>query len=157
MSLPSVSRRRVPLIRVKAAAFIGCRVYVASGHNGWAAIRVFQLFYLVANPNAFTASIRIAYLRPAPAAPVVKDYVIAPSSRLTIWVNGEDPGLARTDLSAVVSVMNGQPVVVERALYLDAKGQFFGAGHGSAGVTSPGTLSILPVQGLGVRPAVEER
>lgn len=114
--------------------------YLAEGatHSG------FQLFYLVANPNAFTSVIRITYLRPSPAAPVTKDYVVQPTSRLTIWVNGEDPALAATDVSAVITVMNAQPVVVERSMYLDAKGQLFGAGHGSAGVTSPGTRWILP-------------
>jgi hypothetical protein len=36
----------------------------------------------------------------------MKDYVIGALSRLTILVNGEDPGLAFADVSAVVSATN---------------------------------------------------
>jgi glucose/arabinose dehydrogenase len=114
--------------------------YLAEGatHTG------LQLYYLLANPNASPAAVRISYLRPAPLAPIVKTYAVGSTSRRTIWVNGEDPGLAATDVSAIVEVTNGQPVVVERSLYLDTKGQFFGAGHGGAAVASLGTRWILP-------------
>ena len=59
-----------------------------------------------------------------------------PNSRSTIWVNLEDfPGLGRalasSDVSAAIEVTNGQPIVVERAMYLDTPGQVFGAGHES--------------------------
>ena len=115
--------------------------YLAEGatHSG------FELYYLVANPNPEMAStIRVTYLRRAPAAPVVKDYVVGALSRLTIWVNGEDPALAATDVSGIVSVTNGRLVVVERAMYRDAQGLCYGAGHAAAGMTSPGTRWILP-------------
>ena len=41
--------------------------------------------------------------------------------------------LASTDVSAVFEVLNNQPIIVERAMYLDLPGQMFGAGHESAG------------------------
>ena len=114
--------------------------YFAEGatHSG------FQLYYLIANPNGTASTVRITYLRRAPAAPIVKDYVVGALSRLTIWVNGEDPGLAFSDVSGVVSVTSGQPVVAERAMYRDTQGLFYGAGHAAAGVTSPGTHWVLP-------------
>jgi hypothetical protein len=37
----------------------------------------------------------------------------------------------------VLEVQNGQPIIVERAMYFDVPGQSFGAGHESAGVTAP--------------------
>jgi hypothetical protein len=37
----------------------------------------------------------------------------------------------------VFDVLNRQPIIVERAMYRDAPGQPFGAGHESAGVTAP--------------------
>ena len=74
---------------------------------------------------------------------MVKIYTITPGSRFTIYVNGEDPRLAATDVSAVLTTTNNQPIVVERAMYLDAGGQFFGAGHDGAGVTAPANAWYL--------------
>ena len=50
---------------------------------------------------------------------------------------GLGQALASTDVSAVFEVLNGQPIIVERAMYADVPGQTFGAGHESAGVTAP--------------------
>src|SRR4029077_2051537 len=50
---------------------------------------------------------------------------------------GLGAALASTDVSAVFEVLNGQPIIVERAMYADVPGQVFGAGHASAGVTAP--------------------
>ena len=47
------------------------------------------------------------------------------------------PGLDATDVSAVLSVTSGPPIIVERAMYLNRPGQAFAAGHESAGVTAP--------------------
>ena len=111
--------------------------YLAEGatHSG------FSLFYLLQNPNAAEAQVRVRFLRPS-GAPLEKTYTLPPTSRNNIWVNEEDfPGLgkalAATDVSAVFECTNGQPIIVERALYLDLPGQMFGAGHESAGVTAP--------------------
>jgi hypothetical protein len=73
---------------------------------------------------------------------IEKSYELPATSRTNIWVNAEEfPGLGRalssTDVSAVIDVTNDQPIVVERAMYLDRPGQMFGAGHESAGVTTP--------------------
>ena len=109
--------------------------YLAEGatHSG------FELFYLLQNPGATAADVEVRYLRPAPLAPIVKTYTVAPRSRFNIWVNLEDPGLASTDVSAVLTSTNGVPVVVERAMYLSNQGRPFNAGHESAGVTAPAT------------------
>ncbi len=119
--------------------------YLAEGatHSG------FNLFYLLQNPNAAEALVRVRYLRPS-GGPLVKSYILPPTSRTNIWVNFEqlpegsaNLALADTDVSAVFEVLNGQPVTVERAMYLDLPGQPFGAGHGGAGVTEPATEWFL--------------
>jgi hypothetical protein len=103
----------------------------------------FQLFYLLQNPGPTAAQVEVRYLRPAPAAPVVKSYAVAPASRRTIYVNQEDPALDETDVSAVVTVTNGVPIVAERAMYTNAAGQIFGAGHESAGLAAPSAQWFL--------------
>ncbi len=113
--------------------------YLAEGatHSG------FNLFYLIQNPGATPAHIEVTYLLPAPAAPIVKTYTVAPDSRFNIWVDTQGPVLENTDVSAIIRSTNDVPVIVERAMYLDAPGQLFGAGHESAGVTSPALTWFL--------------
>jgi hypothetical protein len=95
----------------------------------------FSLFYLIQNPSPTQqAQVRIRYLLPA-GAPLVQDVNVAPNARATINVD-EQPGLAATDVSAVIESLNGVPIIVERAMYASATG-LFSAGHDSAGVTSP--------------------
>jgi hypothetical protein len=97
----------------------------------------FDLFYLIQNPGATSATVTVRYLRPAPLAPLTKTYTVPGNSRYTIAVDGETVGgvsLAATDISAAIT--STAPVVVERAMYMTAGGQPFGAGHGSAGVTA---------------------
>jgi hypothetical protein len=118
--------------------------YLAEGatHSG------FDLFYLIQNPNSAAVTVRVRYLLPNGTV-LEKDYAVAASSRFTIWVNREartDPtlaGLGTTDLSAVLTVTSGGPIVVERAMYLGAEAGLFAAGHTSAGVTAPATNWFL--------------
>lgn len=113
--------------------------YLAEGatHSG------FSLFYLLQNPSTSAAQVTVEFLRPAPNAPIVKQYVLAPLSRQTVWVNQVDSALAATDVSAVIRTTNSVAIVVERAMYLDRAGTPFNAGHGSAGVTTPATQWFL--------------
>ena len=94
----------------------------------------FDLFYLLQNPGNEAAAVTVTYLLPS-GPPIVKLYAVAPRSRFNIWVDFEDPALAATDVSATLT--SSTPIVVERAMYLGANGQVFGAGHASAGVTAP--------------------
>jgi hypothetical protein len=95
----------------------------------------FDLFYLIQNPSATqTAQVQIRYLLPS-GGPIVDTRNIAPNTRATIVVDNV-PGLAATDVSAVITSLNAVPIIVERAMYASAAGTF-AAGHDSAGVTSP--------------------
>jgi hypothetical protein len=103
----------------------------------------FNLFYLLQNPNAQAAQVRVRYLRQS-GPPLERTYLLTPSSRTNVWVNQElFPGLGRAlaaaELSADIEVLNGQPIVVERAMYRDVAAQPFGAGHVSAAATTADT------------------
>ena len=104
--------------------------YLAEGST-----TIFQLFYLIQNPNPTEAQVEVTYLLTG-GAPVVRQYTVTANSRFNIFVN-QVPGLASVDLSAIVRSTNAVPVLVERAMYLNAAGQFFGAGHDAAGVLAP--------------------
>lgn len=110
--------------------------YLAEGatHSG------FDLFYLLQNATTTPATVQIQFLRPAPAAPVTKTYVVAPNSRSNVWVDTE-PELAATDVSAIVT--SNVPIIVERAMYLNRAGQLFAAGHESAAIADPQTHWLL--------------
>ena len=103
----------------------------------------FNLYYLLQNPGTQAAQVQVRYLRPTPLAPIVKTYTVAAQARRTIYVNGEDPGLDEAEISAVVTATNGVPIIVERAMYTNAGGQLFGAGHESAAVPALSTTWFL--------------
>ena len=107
--------------------------YFAEGatHSG------FDLFYLLQNPGDEDADVEVRFVRPAPAAPVTRQYRVAAHSRADVWVDTEGPELDDTDVAAIVT--STRPVVVERAMYRGVPGQPFAAGHDSAGVTEPAT------------------
>lgn len=112
--------------------------YLAEGatHSG------FDLYYLIQNPSAAWLMVRVTYLLPS-GSPIVKHYNIAPSSRYTVWVDVEDPRLAQTDVSAIVTSLTGQSIIVERAMYREGRSQKFTAGHAAAGVTTPSSTWFL--------------
>ncbi len=97
---------------------------------------VFDLFYLIENPNTTAANINVSYLLPAPAAPIVINYTVDPHSRRTIYVD-QEPGLAATDVSAVIESTNAVPIIVERSMYFSGNNIPFLGGHDSAGVIAP--------------------
>ena len=111
--------------------------YLAEGSTSGA----FSLFYLLLNPGPTPATATIRYLRPFGLPPIERTYALAPDARLTIPIDTAAPELASTDVSAVVTCT--QAIIVERAMYLDAPGQPFAAGHESAGVTAPATRWFL--------------
>ena len=96
----------------------------------------FDLFYLLQNPGATAADVKVTYLRPSPLAPIERTYVVAPGSRFNVWVDTE-PGLEAADVSAVIESTNGVPIIAERAMYASAPGRVFSAGHDACRRRSP--------------------
>nr|MBA2356640.1 hypothetical protein [Acidobacteriota bacterium] len=107
--------------------------YLAEG----ATINGFKLFYLLQNPNAVSAAVSIEYLLGGGAPPVTVSYVLPPRSRTTLDVAAQHPALRRAEISARIATAAETPILVERAMYLNAGNRLFGAGHASAGITTP--------------------
>ena len=91
---------------------------------------------LIANPNDTPAQLKVSYLR-AGRAPLVRNHVAAPQSRLTIWVDQEHATLANTEVSVIVESLTPTPIVVERSMWwrATAAGEWVEA-HNSRGVTT---------------------
>ena len=93
---------------------------------------------------------RVTYLLPAPAAPLVKDYVVGPQSRFNIWVDDEgrtDPALARARRTRNCRPSSSPPTACRSSpsarCTSNQPGRPLGAGHESAGVTAPATQWFL--------------
>ena len=108
----------------------------------------FALFYLLQNPGDVAA----VGVRAVPAAGAAGADHEAPTpsrrTRVSRFRSMRIPELASTDVSGVVTAT--QPIVVERAMYLNRPGQPFAAGHGSAGVTAPATRWFLAEGATGI-------
>lgn len=97
----------------------------------------FQLFYLLQNPGDVTATVSLTYLRETPLAPLVRTHVVAPHSRVTVWVNEDEKGPYTPLTGAASSAVfdSDAPIVVERAMYRSLP-DTFEAGHASAGAAA---------------------
>ena len=96
----------------------------------------FDLFLLLANPNATPAELRATYLLPS-GATVVKTYTVNANSRQTIYVAAEDAALADTAVSIAIQSTNGVGIIAERAMWWP-HGQAWHEAHNSAGSTVTG-------------------
>jgi ligand-binding sensor domain-containing protein len=113
--------------------------FLAEGNTG----SFFDLFVLVANPGDTQADVTATFLLPT-GLPVVKQYAIAPKSRFNIWVDYEDPRLADTPVSTVITSTNGVPVIVERAMWWPGPtSATWAEAHNSAGLTETGRTWVL--------------
>jgi hypothetical protein len=100
---------------------------------GEGATYVFDLYYLIVNPNRTPANVTIRYLRQA-GEPITQQIQVPASSRSTIYAN-RVPGLEYAEVSAVME--SDQPIVAERAMYLSLNGRPLDAGQAGVGVTTP--------------------
>ena len=94
----------------------------------------FSLFYLLQNPGDATARVTVTYLREPPLAPLVREHVVRPHSRVTVWVNEDEKGTETPAGGAASSAVfrSDEPIVAERAMYRSVPNAFE-AGHASAG------------------------
>jgi hypothetical protein len=105
--------------------------YFAEGATG----SFFDLYLLIANFETNAAELEVEYLL-ADSSRIIKPYVVAPGSRLTIDVANEAPQLANAAISSIVRSINGVPVIAERAQWWPDGGWY--EGHVSAGVVESG-------------------
>ena len=111
--------------------------FLAEGATG----TYFDLFVLIANPNAAPADVTVTYLLPDGSQVVTRQNVAA-LSRLTLWVDNEDPRLANTAVST--TVQSSLPVIVERAMWWPGPTPAsWHEGHNSPGAIVTGTTLVL--------------
>jgi hypothetical protein len=89
---------------------------VAEGREGGE--HAFHTYILLSNPQTTAANVTVTFLR-EDGPPVLKDYVVGPSSRLTIG-SSDVPELSDRAFGARIAVTNGMPILVERSLYWNA-------------------------------------
>lgn len=112
---------------------------LAEGENGGQL--GYQTFVLLANPSASAATVRLRLLREGGQASVLSAPIsVAPGSRFTCYAG--QPGACQDAFAqlqsgerfgVLVESTNGVPIVVERAMYWNGGGEFFGAGTNETG------------------------
>lgn len=117
--------------------------FLAEGATG----SYFDLFVLIANPNSQAADVQATFLLPD-GTTRTKAYSVPANSRFNIWVDEEEfPGfgkaLADTAVSTTITVTNGVPVVVERAMWWPSPAATWFEAHNSPGATATGTRWAL--------------
>lgn len=107
--------------------------FFAEGYTG----PIFEQYLLLGNPGTSPVSVQVTYLLPSGSTPPVT-YVVAPRSRLTVLVNGEQPApgvsLASTAVSMVLQA--GAPIVAERAMWWPGSSATWREAHVSLGATT---------------------
>ena len=99
--------------------------------------QTFDTYILLANPNTTAAQVRVTFMR-TNGATIVRDYTVEPTSRFNVAVNAFVPELQNESFAAVIEVLNGQPIAVERAMYNnDAAGNCWAAGTNATAVRLP--------------------
>jgi hypothetical protein len=98
--------------------------------------RSFQTYILVGNSSADESKIRATFLRVG-GGTVIKNYTIPANSRFNINVNSMVPELVNEDFGAIIEVVEGSPVIVERSLYNASGGVTWAAGTNTQAVRLP--------------------
>jgi hypothetical protein len=98
-----------------------------------------QTFILLANPGTTEATVTLQYLRETGSSPqtVTETVTVPPTSRFTVSVapfSGTPPAQGETFGTIITST---QPIVVERALYMDSNGVMWAAGTNATGTRLP--------------------
>ena len=86
------------------------RWYAAEGVTG----PFFDTFFLLGNLGDTTSTVEARYLR-NDGRTVVKQYLLAPQSRLSVWADYEDPELENAEFATTFEVLDGPGIIVERA------------------------------------------
>jgi glucose/arabinose dehydrogenase len=95
-----------------------------------------QTYILLANNNSASATVTIEFLRET-TAPVTKTFTVSGNSRFNVWAGPDSlvPELGDERFGAVIS--SSVPIVVERALYLNANGLVWSAGTNATATRLP--------------------
>ena len=111
--------------------------FLAEGATGG----FFDLYVLIANPGPSHANVKISYLLPGGGVYEDDSIIVQAESRLTIHVDDQAPILNDTAVSMIVTALNDQPIVVERAMWWPSPNWY--EAHLAAGTTETGTRWAL--------------
>lgn len=92
----------------------------------------YQTWILLANPSSSAATVRMTFLR-ASGPPLSYDFSVPANSRLSRSA-GEFPLQSGERFGVMVESLNGVPIVMERAMYWDGAGQYWGGGTNETAV-----------------------
>jgi hypothetical protein len=113
----------------------GTRWLLAEGRVGGPLAH--QTYILLGNPSTTAAAtVTITYLR-VDGTTVAKDYIVPPTSRASVFVNGVVPELQNEAFGATVVVTNSVPIFVERSLYWGADGTIWAGGTNAVATRLP--------------------
>ncbi|MGH9159298.1 MAG: vanadium-dependent haloperoxidase [Vicinamibacteraceae bacterium] len=103
----------------------------------------FDTFLLLANPGDLPGVAKVRYQLPD-GGTMTKSYALAPTSRVTVWVDGEDQALAST--AVAMTVTSTVPIVAERAMWWpgEPSREPWYEGHVVIGATTTGTKWTAP-------------
>jgi hypothetical protein len=96
----------------------------------------YQTYILLANPGLTQAMVDITILRTT-GSPVKRTITIAPENRVNVSVGPGTLVPEVTDEEFGVVIDSTQPIVVERAMYLDANGVVWAAGSNATATRLP--------------------
>jgi hypothetical protein len=109
----------------------GMKWGLAEGRVGEA--RNFHTYILLGNPGGTDSHVRVTFLRTS-GATITKNYNVTANSRFNVDVNGMVPELVNEEFGAVIEVIDGSPIIVERSLYNSSGGVLFAAGTNTTAV-----------------------
>jgi hypothetical protein len=96
----------------------------------------YTTYILLSNPWSAAAEVKATFLREN-GAPIVKTYTVPPTTRFNIDVGTMVPELQNESFGAFIEVTNGYTITVERSLYWDANGVFWGGGTNAPATRIP--------------------
>jgi len=119
--------------------------FLAEGATG----NYFDLFILIANPQATAAAVQAEFLLPSGQV-ITRTYDVPGNSRFNIWVDEADAALADAAVSTRVTSTNGVPIIVERAMWWPGPtSATWQEAHNSPGETTTGTRWAMAEGELG--------
>jgi hypothetical protein len=94
-------------------------------------------YILLSNPWQSAADVTVTFLRENGAPPVVKTYTVPPTTRFNIDVGSMVAELRNESFGAFLEVTNGFTITVERSVYWDVNGVFWGGGTNAPATRIP--------------------
>jgi hypothetical protein len=113
--------------------------FLAEGATG----SFFEMFILLANPNANEAAVSARFLL-TDGTVFTKEYVVPGNGRVTVWVDQEEipagSGIKPlSDVALSTTLKSDQPIVVERAMWWPQEAGGWREGHSTAASTESAT------------------